>query len=48
VSSLGNASTPSLAQIENEFAVSVAPLQFSDLVSTTITAAQARSILSGM
>ncbi|WP_296651289.1 filamentous hemagglutinin N-terminal domain-containing protein [Paraburkholderia sp.] len=48
VSSLGNASTPSLAQIENEFAVSVAPTQFANLASTTITASQARSILSGM
>jgi len=48
VSSLGNASTPSLAQIENEFAVSVAPLQFANLASTTVTATQARSILSGM
>lgn len=48
VSALGNTSTPTLAQIENEFAVSVAPTQFADLASTTITAAQARSILSSM
>jgi hypothetical protein len=48
VSSLGNASTPSLAQIENEFAVLIAPTQFANLASTTITASQARAILSGM
>ncbi|WP_232451536.1 filamentous hemagglutinin N-terminal domain-containing protein [Burkholderia ubonensis] len=48
VSPLGNASTSTLAQLESEFAVSVAPSQFTNLASTTITSTQARSILSKM
>nr|WP_232434510.1 filamentous hemagglutinin N-terminal domain-containing protein [Burkholderia ubonensis] len=48
VSPFGNASTSTLAQLESEFAVSVAPSQFTNLASTTITSTQARSILSKM
>jgi filamentous hemagglutinin len=48
ISPVGNASTPTLAQLESEFAVSVAPSEFANLASTAITADQARSILSGM
>lgn len=48
VSPLGNETTATLAQLESEFAVSVAPAQFANLASTTIASSQARSILSNM